>query len=151
VLLSRLSLQMMSREVRPVGGKHYFLLIWPMNLAYRKVRGGDGVSSDPQTRASAQHGGTVTTLMALALQEGIIDTAILADEGRSLLPGGKAVRDPAEVRKRGKSRLVVSPNLHEFNIDKNLADELIKGRSIGIFPISCIFRATTGNLIRKGG
>ena len=88
--------------------------------------------------------------MALALQEGIIDTAILAAEGRSLLPGGKVVRDPAEVRKRGKSRLVVSPNLHEFNIDKNLANELIKGRAIGIFPISCIFRATTGNLIRKG-
>ncbi|MCX5918001.1 MAG: hypothetical protein NTX30_15145 [Deltaproteobacteria bacterium] len=96
----------------------------------------NGVSADPQTRASAQHGGTVTPLMALALQEGIIDTAILADEGRSLLPEGKAVRDPAEVRKRGKSRLVISPNLAEFNIDKNLEDELIRGRSIGIFPIS---------------
>ncbi len=72
-------------------------------------------ASDPQTRAGAQHGGTVTTLMSLALQEGIIDTAIVADGGQNLLPEGKAVGDPAEVKKRGKSRFVVSPNLAELN------------------------------------
>jgi coenzyme F420 hydrogenase subunit beta len=89
-------------------------------------------AADPQTRDGAQHGGTVTTLMALALQEGIIDTAILADEGRSLLPEGKAVRDPAEVKKRGKSRFVVSPNLAEFN---RIAKE--GGRKIGIVATPC--------------
>ncbi|KPK90260.1 MAG: hypothetical protein AMJ94_09905 [Deltaproteobacteria bacterium SM23_61] len=89
-------------------------------------------ATDPQTRAGAQHGGTVTTLMALALQEGIIDTAILADEGRDLLPQGKAVRDPAEVKKRGKSRFVVSPILAEFN---RIAKE--GGRKIGIVATPC--------------
>jgi coenzyme F420 hydrogenase subunit beta len=89
-------------------------------------------AADPKTRAGAQHGGTVTTLMALALQEGIIDTAILADEGRSLLPEGKAVDDPTEVRKRGKSRFVVSPNLAEFN---RIAKQ--GGKKIGIVATPC--------------
>ncbi len=72
-------------------------------------------AADAKVRAKSQHGGTVTTLMSLALQEGVIDTAILADEGQTLLPQGTAVGDPAGVRKRGKSRFVVSPNVAEFN------------------------------------
>ena len=83
-------------------------------------------------RDQGQHGGTVTTLMTLALQEGIIDTAILADEGRNLLPQGIAVRDPGEVKKRGKSKFVVSPNIAEFN---RLAKE--GGKKIGIVATPC--------------
>jgi coenzyme F420 hydrogenase subunit beta len=89
-------------------------------------------AADPRTRAGAQHGGTVTTLLSLALQEGIIDTAILADEGRSLLPEAKAVRDPAEIKKRGRSRFVVSPNLAEFN---RVSKE--GGKKIGIVATPC--------------
>ena len=89
-------------------------------------------AADPQTRAGAQHGGTVTTLMALALQEGIIDTAILADEGQRLLPEGTAVGDPAGVKKRGKSRFVVSPNVAELN---RVAKE--GGKKIGIVATPC--------------
>jgi coenzyme F420 hydrogenase subunit beta len=89
-------------------------------------------AADPQTRAGAQHGGTVSTLMSLALQEGIIDTAIVADEGQNLLPAGKAVGDPAEVKKRGKSRFVVSPNLAVLNrVAKDGA------KSIGIVATPC--------------
>ena len=47
-------------------------------------------------------------------------------EGRSLLPQGVAVREAGEMRKRGKSKFVVSPNLAEFN---RLAKEA--GRKIG--------------------
>jgi coenzyme F420 hydrogenase subunit beta len=85
-----------------------------------------------KVRAGGQHGGTVTTLMTLALKEGIIDTAILAEEGQNLLPHGKTVHKPAEVKKRGKSKFVVSPNVAEFNL---LAKE--GGKKIGIVATPC--------------
>ncbi len=43
-------------------------------------------ATDPEVRNSAQHGGTVTALVSLALREGIIDAAVLAEEGANLLP-----------------------------------------------------------------
>lgn len=89
-------------------------------------------AADAGIRNGGQHGGTVTTLMTLAFQEGIIDTAILADQGRNLLPQGIAVRDPEEIKKRGKSRFVVSPNVAEFN---RLAKE--GGKKIGVVATPC--------------
>jgi coenzyme F420 hydrogenase subunit beta len=89
-------------------------------------------AADRQVRAGAQHGGTVTTLITLALQEGIIDTAILADEGRDLLPLETSVQDPASVGKRGRSKFVVSPNVAEFN---RIAKE--GGKKIGIVATPC--------------
>src|SRR5512138_472649 len=38
-------------------------------------------AASSEIRARAQHGGTATALITLALREGIIDTAVLADEG----------------------------------------------------------------------
>ncbi len=89
-------------------------------------------AADAGARAKSQHGGTVTALMSLALQEGIIDTAVVADEGRNFLPEGKAVSNAAEVKKRGKSRFIVSPNLAEFN-------RLAKagGKKIGVVATPC--------------
>jgi coenzyme F420 hydrogenase subunit beta len=49
------------------------------------------------------------------LEEGLIDTAVLAEEGENFLPRGIAVQKVAEVRRRGKSRFVVSPNLAVFH------------------------------------
>jgi coenzyme F420 hydrogenase subunit beta len=89
-------------------------------------------AADPGLRAGAQHGGTVTTLITLALQEGIIDTAILTEEGRDLLPQETAVQDPASVKKRGRSKFVVSPNVGEFN---RIAKE--GGKKIGIVATPC--------------
>jgi coenzyme F420 hydrogenase subunit beta len=89
-------------------------------------------AADPGVRAGAQHGGTVTTLITLALQEGIIDTAILTEEGRDLLPRETAVQDPALVKKRGRSKFVVSPNVAEFN---RIAKE--GGKKIGIVATPC--------------
>ncbi len=89
-------------------------------------------AADAGVRGKSQHGGTVTTLISLALQEGMIDTAVIADEARNFLPEGKAVSDPAEVKKRGKSRFIVSPNLAEFN---RLAKE--GGKKIGVVATPC--------------
>lgn len=72
-------------------------------------------AADPEVRKSSQHGGTVTTLVSLALEEGLIDTAILAEGGENFLPQGIAVQKVSEVKKRGKSRFVVSPNLAAFH------------------------------------
>jgi len=89
-------------------------------------------SADPAIRAGAQHGGTATTLLTLALQEGIIDTAVVADEGAALLPEGAMVQDPKAIKRRGKSKFVVSPNLAEFN---RLAKE--GGKKIGMVVTPC--------------
>ena len=72
-------------------------------------------AADPEVRKSSQHGGTVTTLVALALEEGLIDTAVLAEEGEGFLPQGVAVQRVSEAKKKGKSRFVVSPNLAAFH------------------------------------
>jgi coenzyme F420 hydrogenase subunit beta len=66
-------------------------------------------------RRRAQHGGTVTALMALALREGLVDTAVLAAEGEELLPSSVAVTDPDAAEMLGRSRFVVSPTAAEFN------------------------------------
>jgi len=89
-------------------------------------------AADREVRARAQHGGTVSTLVTLALQEGIIDTAVLAEEGRDLLPRETSVQDPASVKKLGRSKFVVSPNVAEFN---RIAKE--GGKKIGIVATPC--------------
>jgi coenzyme F420 hydrogenase subunit beta len=89
-------------------------------------------AADREIRKRAQHGGTVTALMTLALQEGIIDTAIMTEAGRDLLPQSATVQDPEGIKKRSRSRFVVSPNVAEFN---RLAKE--GGKKIGIVATPC--------------
>ena len=72
-------------------------------------------AADERIRRRAQHGGTVTALIVLALREGLIDAAVLAGEGEGLLPRGVTVRDPEAAAAMGKSRFVVSPTVAEFN------------------------------------
>jgi coenzyme F420 hydrogenase subunit beta len=72
-------------------------------------------AADERIRATAQHGGTVTALVALALREGIIDAAVVADKGGDLLPRAKTVTHPEAVLAVGGSRFVVSPAVAEFN------------------------------------
>jgi len=67
------------------------------------------------SRRQSQHGGTVTALMTLALEEGLIDAAILTSAGQGLLPQPVTTSDPKTVGRQGKSRFVVSPTLAEFN------------------------------------
>jgi len=70
---------------------------------------------DESILSSAQHGGTVTALIALALKEGFIDAAILAQESERFLPQGVSVSDPSEVGKGSKSKFVTSPTVATFN------------------------------------
>jgi len=72
-------------------------------------------AKNKQNRKKAQHGGAVSALMALALEEGLIDTAIVAEGEANFLHHGVAVNDPKDVRKRGKSKFIVSPTVAEFN------------------------------------
>ena len=87
---------------------------------------------DPRIREKAQHGGTVTALMGLALKEGLIGEAILTETGEDLLPRGVRVNDPEKVSGHGKSRFVVSPVLGLFN---RLAGD--DQRKIGIVATPC--------------
>lgn len=72
-------------------------------------------ASDPATRESAQHGGVVSALMTLALEEGLIDTAIVSEGREGFLKEGVSLCKPADIRKRGKSTFIVSPTIAEFN------------------------------------
>ena len=87
---------------------------------------------DKKVRKNVQHGGTVTTLMTLALKERIIDTAIVAEGHENLLPQGIAVSDLSGVKKRGKSKFIVSPIVAEFN-------KIAKGETqkIGVVATPC--------------
>ncbi|MEN8210123.1 MAG: Coenzyme F420 hydrogenase/dehydrogenase, beta subunit C-terminal domain [Thermodesulfobacteriota bacterium] len=72
-------------------------------------------SSDQDIRINAQHGGTVSTLISLALSEGVIDAAVLAGEQDVLLPKQTAVTDSSRILEFAKSKFVVSPTVAEFN------------------------------------
>ncbi len=89
-------------------------------------------AADEQLRRSAQHGGTVTALMSLALEEGLIDTAVVAEEVERFLHQGVAVGEAAAVRKRGKSRFMAAGTVAVFN-------ETVKGdaRKIGVVATPC--------------
>ena len=87
---------------------------------------------DESVRKSSQHGGTVTTLITLALEEGFIDTAILAEEDDNFLPQGVAVQRGSDVKKRGRSKFAVSPNLAAFHKAARGAPE-----KIGVVATPC--------------
>jgi len=89
-------------------------------------------AADEDIRRNAQHGGTVTALVDLALRAGLIDTAVLTTAEDPLLPAGFVVTTADQARQAGKSHFVAIPNLATFN---NLA----KGdtRSIGVVATPC--------------
>jgi coenzyme F420 hydrogenase subunit beta len=72
-------------------------------------------AKDLQVREKAQHGGTVSTLVALALEEGLIDVAVLADRGKNHSSRSIAVSIPSEVASLSGSKFLVSPTVAKFN------------------------------------
>jgi coenzyme F420 hydrogenase subunit beta len=72
-------------------------------------------AADDQLRRQAQHGGTVSALMSLALQEGLIDAAVVAEGRERFVHEGATVHQSEELRKRAKSKFIVSPTIAEFN------------------------------------
>ncbi|NPU83860.1 MAG: 4Fe-4S binding protein [Syntrophaceae bacterium] len=89
-------------------------------------------AADAGLRRQAQHGGTVSALMSLALTEGLIDVAVVAEGRERFLHSGTTVQEPAEVWKRGKSKFIVSPTVAEFN--RTAAG---KSEKIGVVATPC--------------
>ena len=72
-------------------------------------------ATDVDLRAAAQHGATVTTLMELAMAEGLIDTAIISARDQDFFQKGAAVRDKKSLRENTGSKFTVSPGVAAFN------------------------------------
>lgn len=72
-------------------------------------------AADVKIRENAQHGGTVTALMTLALHEGIIDEAILAGKGNQFLADSNCVKTSDDIFSKAGSQFVTAPTVATFN------------------------------------
>ena len=72
-------------------------------------------AADPDLRARAQHGGTVTALLEAAMAEGLIDSAIVSARNADLEQEGKLLEDQYLLRDNAKSNFTVSPTVAAFN------------------------------------
>lgn len=72
-------------------------------------------AADPGIRQKAQHGGTVSALVALALSSGLIDTAVLAGKDQKLQSRGINAHNAADVVEAAGSKFAVSPTVAQFN------------------------------------
>lgn len=72
-------------------------------------------AADSAIRQKAQHGGTVSALMALALSEGLIDTAVLANKDDRLISRGVSAGSAGQVAEAAGSKFAVSPTVAQFN------------------------------------
>ena len=72
-------------------------------------------AADESIRANAQHGGTMTALVELALKEGFIDAAVLTRSKGGLNPEGTLAATPEEIRACHGSSFQVPPTLAVLN------------------------------------
>jgi len=72
-------------------------------------------AADPELRAAAQHGGTVTALMELALAEGLIDSAIVSSRNQELEQEGLLINDKNNLRRNAGSKFTVSPTVAAYH------------------------------------
>jgi coenzyme F420 hydrogenase subunit beta len=72
-------------------------------------------AADTGLRNIAQHGGTVTALMELALAEGLIDSAIVSDRDQDGWNQSIKVKEESKVRRYAGSSFTVSPTVAAFN------------------------------------
>lgn len=89
-------------------------------------------AADPGIRAKAQHGGTVTALLELAMIEGLIHAAVVAAAGAELAQEGRLVEKSNQLRDYSRSRFTVSPTLAAFH---RLKDD--ETRKIGMVATPC--------------
>jgi coenzyme F420 hydrogenase subunit beta len=87
---------------------------------------------DRKVRSKAQHGGTVTALVKLALEEGLIEAAVLSGADEPMLPAGVEVTKPEKTGKAARSRFVATPVVAKFN---ELAKS--KAKKLGIVATPC--------------
>ena len=72
-------------------------------------------AADPGIRAKAQHGGSMTALVELALAEGFLDAAVLTRSQGGLNPEGVLATTPEEVRVCSGSSFQIPPTLAVLN------------------------------------
>jgi len=89
-------------------------------------------ASDEAVRSKAQFGGTVTALASFALDQGLIDSAVLTTSDESILPSGTPAENKAQILDCAGSNFVAAPTLAAFN-------RLSEGdaQSIGVVGIPC--------------
>jgi len=95
-------------------------------------------ATDEDIRSRGQHGGTATALVELALQEGLIDAAVLTDGSGEMNPQGVLVTKAKDVRKYAGSRFQIPPTLSTLN--KALKED--KYKKIGVVGTPCKTLAT---------
>ncbi len=72
-------------------------------------------STDPDIRSRSQHGGTVSTLVCLALEQGLIDGCVVAKEEMPMLPQSITALNRDEVLAAAGSKFGNAPSVAEFN------------------------------------
>ena len=72
-------------------------------------------ATDPGIRSKGQHGGTVTALTCLALEEGLIDGCVVALEEAPMLPKSTVALSRADVLAAAGSKFGNAPAVAEFN------------------------------------
>lgn len=90
-------------------------------------------AADETIRAGAQHGGSMTALVDLALKEGFIDAAVLTRSRGALSPEGVLATTPEEVRSCSGSSFQVPPTLAVLN--QALKED--RYHSIGVVGTPC--------------
>lgn len=89
-------------------------------------------AADPDLRARAQHGGTVTALMEAAMSGGMIDAAFVAAKKEALEQEGKLLFNQDQLRAHAKSRFTVSPVVAAFN-----RLEIEDGKRVAVVATPC--------------
>lgn len=102
-------------------------------------------AADASVRQRAQHGGTVTALVKLALAEGIIDAAVLADEGKQQVGRPELVDGPGQIDACSKSKFILPPTVGKLN-------EALKGEAqrIGVVAVPCQAQAMAKMRVNPG-
>ena len=72
-------------------------------------------AADPVLRAKAQHGGTVTALLEVAMAEVLIDIAIVSSRNEELEQEGRLIEAKSQLCDYAKSKFTVSPTVAAFN------------------------------------
>jgi len=91
---------------------------------------------NPKIQEKAQHGGTVTALVQLAMEEGMVKGCVLTDQDENMLPRSFTAFDPSEILAAAGSKFGNAPVIAEFNrISAKRAD------NIGVVATPCQARA----------
>lgn len=72
-------------------------------------------SKDAKVRSKAQYGGTVTTLLLLAMENGLINAAITTKTSDEKLPAGSVAHSAAEIIESAGSNYMAHPVLEALN------------------------------------